>query len=346
MISIRGDIVIRIPNWIGDAVLCTAAVKALRTSLPDCRITAVVKPWVKDVFLRSSAVDELIVYRHRRGPRRFLDAMALVRRLHQENFAAAVLFQTAFESALLPFLARIPVRIGRPTDHRRLFLTHSVALTQEEQRSHQVYHYLAVARRITGDVKQQFEPEVELSEVELEAARRWLGESASGPLITVAAGAAYGSAKRWLPERFAAFSDAAGDLWNARVVFCGGGGDLPVIDTIRRHCSRPVDVIAGEKPLPVQAALIAMSDVCVSNDSGLMHLAAAVGTPVVAIFGPTDSTATGPWGSGHRVLHEAVECAPCKYRDCPLNHECMRRITVEKVLSAVQKIFEAKKNQV
>ncbi|MBN1356865.1 lipopolysaccharide heptosyltransferase II [bacterium] len=343
MIPGNSTIVVGLPNWIGDAVMCTAALHSIRRSRPDLKIIAVSKPWVSELFRHCPSVDQNIVYHHRNGLMRALDTASLCRTLHSHHPAAAILFQTSFESALAVFLAGVPVRIGQPTDNRRLFLTHPIKLTEAETRSHQVVRYLTVARAAVGTIPADSCPSVNLSDRDRRDAAALLKPLArNGPLITLAPGAAFGPAKRWPPDRFAEFIRRAQVDWRADVVICGGPGDGSIADRIIRDTGSSVVDLTRKASILVQAAVIEQSDLCVSNDSGLMHLAAAMNTRVVAVFGPTVPGVTGPWGNGHIILHEAVPCAPCRYRECPVDHICMTRVTVDSMILAAGEILGEK----
>jgi lipopolysaccharide heptosyltransferase II len=323
--------------------MCTAALRALRANRPDLRIVAVAKSWVADIIRHSPDIDSLLIYQHRRGILRLSDTIRITRTLKRENAAAAILFQTAFESALMAYLAGIPIRIGRKTDHRGPLINHPVVLDEEVLSRHQVHHYMAVTKSAVGSFSSPYDPVVTLSQHDRDHAGQLMKSiSQAGPVITLAPGAAYGSAKRWPPERFSQFATLARESWNARLILCGGPGDMSLADDIQSGTNQPILSVAGKVPLLTQAALIEESDVCISNDSGLMHLAAALGTPVVALFGPTKPGITGPWGDDHQILHNPVPCAPCRHRECPTEHLCMRSISANHVLMTAAKIIEEK----
>ncbi len=342
-----GTTVIRFPNWIGDAVMATAGLQALRVLRPEIRLVGVVKPWVEPVFRHDSALDDLIVYDPGKGVRRGSDFLSCAGKIKGLNPVAAVLFQTAFESALMMFAARVPIRIGFPSDHRRFLLTQSVNLTETEKNAHQVGFYLAITRAAAGDIPGEFTPVVHPG-TDAESRGEDIIQSlpGKGPVVAIAPGAAFGAAKCWLPEHYAAVTSALVTDQDIRVVFIGGPGERSLMDKIRDLSDVPFTVLAGKEDLLVQAAVIARSELCIANDSGLMHLAAALSTPVVAIFGPTSPEATGPFGPDHQVIHHPVDCWPCKHRECPVDHRCMTAITPGEVLEAIKKTLHRNKKVV
>jgi heptosyltransferase II len=171
---------------------------------------------------------------------------------------------------------------------------------------------------------------------------RLLGESSDdgAPWVAINPGATYGTAKRWLPERFAAVGEALARR-GARVAIVGGAAERPVGEAIAAQMTAPVRMLCGETTLPELAGVLARAALLVTNDSGPMHLAAALGRRVLAVFGPTDARETGPVGTPHRVVRESVHCAPCRLRECPIDHRCMRRVTIDRVLGEVDALLGA-----
>ncbi len=338
MIPEGSTLLLRVPNWIGDVVMCSAGIRALRENRPDLKIIGVMKPWVMDVLRNNPHLDEQWIYSPGRGIRRIGSFFQMVTRIRKYRPISCVLFQTSFESALIPFLAGIPQRIGMATDHRKRLLTHIVPPIDICE--HQVRRYLSIAEAVTGKAFLDYRPEVFLSSQDRSAASRFLGALPSGgPIIPIAPGAAYGSAKCWPPSKFAEFTQRVVDEWNARVIFLGSTGELETIHRIEAEHRCPIFIAAGQESLLTQAAIIESAHICIANDSGLMHLAAALGVRVIALFGPTNPSATGPYGDGHIVLHHPVPCAPCRHRICPVDHSCMNGISTMDLFMATKKIM-------
>jgi heptosyltransferase-2 len=316
-------IVVRAPNWIGDVVLSLAALRDLRRNFPSARIEVMARTWVADLY---RAVAEVDAVRLAAGWRQ--DARAV-----RGAFDAAVLLPNSLGSALPFWIARVPERWGYATDARRPFLTRAPAVPPEVRGRSQVYYYRAMLAgaglRVSAspDVSLRCPPEWQ------EAGNRLLAEDAAHPeCVGINPGASYGTAKRWLPERFAAVGDLLAER-GSRVVLVGGPAEREVGEAIAAQMRAPARMLCGQTTLPELTGVLARLRALVTNDSGPMHLAAALGVPVVAVFGPTDWRETHPRGSRHRVVREDVHCSPCLLRECPIDHRCMRRVTVDRVLA-------------
>lgn len=313
-------VVVRAPNWIGDVVLSLAAVRDLRRNFPRARIEVLARPWVADLY---RAVPEVDAVRISRGVR--ADAAAL-----RGAFDAAVLLPNSIGSALPVWMAGIAERWGYATDGRAPLLTRAPRVPPHVRGRSQVYYYRAMLAgaglrvSATPDVSMRCPPEWR------EGADRLLAGDADRPWIGVNPGAFYGTAKRWLPERFAAVADTLASR-GAQVALVGGPAEKQVGEAIAAQMTAPARVLCGQTTLPELVGVLARLRLLVTNDSGPMHLAAALGVPVVAVFGPTDWRETHPVGDAHRIVREPVHCAPCGLRECPIDHRCMRRVTVDRV---------------
>ncbi len=341
MIPENATVLVRVPNWIGDAVMSTAAVEAIKSYRPDLKLVALAKPWVLEVIRNNPSFSDVLSYSPRHFPGRIRDFYSIVKSIRKNAFDACILMHNNFESAAMGYSAGIPVRIG--WNHRRTnwFLSHNVDMAQDLQVSHQVYHYLAIANFVTGHEVNGFKPVLYLTEEDRKTAENWIQKlPGGGPVIPIAAGAAYGSAKCWPPEKFSQFVDSAINLWNARIVFLGGEKDKHIHSIIQSGLQEKIFSMVGEYSLSVQAAIIEKAGICIANDSGLIHVSAALNNVrIVAIFGPTVPAATKPFGTDHIVLHQKTDCWPCKHRKCPNGHVCMAAISADDVLAAVDTIL-------
>ncbi len=330
-------LLVRAVNWLGDAVLTTPALAAVRAALPGARIVLAAKPAVAELFQGHPAVDEIFVYdkdgRHA-GLFGMIRASAALRRLSCD---AALLFQNAFDAALLAFLAGIPGRCGYATDGRRLLLTRSVPVTGDVSSLHHAEYYMRLVAEL--GIPRPAAPSLSLrvEAGEREAMRRRLaaeGIPGGRPLLGINPGAAYGSSKRWFPDRFAAVADALSEEWGADVVLMGSGREKTLSDEIVWAArTRPAN-LAGRTTVRELMALLSLCDFLVTNDSGPMHVGAALGVPLVAIFGPTDWRATSPWTDRKKIVRAGVDCSPCRLRECDRGHECMTSVTAPMVVSA------------
>jgi heptosyltransferase-2 len=328
-------LLVRSTNWIGDAVMTTPAVRAIRRNFPGVEICLLVKPWVAPVFAHCPHVDRLLIYdvamRHRGG----LGKLRLCRDLRKECFDAAILLQNAFEAALIALLSGIPIRIGFDSDGRRLLLTHPVRLTPAIKQEHQTGYYLRILEGVGLTVgSRRLELHVG-AEDRRRAAGQLVGLPPGGPVVGLNPSATYGPAKQWPPNRYAALADALCRDFGARIVLFGGPADGPLGATIADMMQHPCLDLSAKTALGEAMALIEGCDLFVTNDSGLMHVAAALQVPVIAIFGSTNPVTTGPYSPRSRVVRTPLACSPCLKPQCPEGHlQCMVAVDVEMVRAA------------
>ena len=341
-------ILIRSTNWIGDAVMSTPAVRTIRENFPESEITLLVHPWVADVFRYSPRVDQIFLYEKKARHQGIKGMVHLAGELRQQQYDCAILLQNAFEAALITAMAGIPARGGYPTDGRGLLLTHRVTKAPELITKHEVHYYQRIVRGL-GMKAAPSELELFIPGDILAAARKRL-ETLSGrtkeaaPVIGLNPGAAFGPAKRWPPERYAELADALSRQTGATFVIFGSAADQETAATILRQVGRstkPVLDLTGRTTLIEAMAMIGECDAFVTNDSGLMHVAAALRTPTVAIFGSTDHIRTGPLAGNATVIRRPLPCSPCKKPQCPEKHfRCMKLIPSDEVVRAVMAQLE------
>lgn len=321
-------ILVRATNWVGDAVMSLPALRALRERYPHAHIAILAKPWVGDLYGREPFCNEVIPY----SPKTLGEKWAVGRSLAKCGFDMAILLQNAFEAAAIAYAARIPERIGYARDGRGFLLTKAIAVP--EKKEHERFYYLELLKR-AGTIEHI--PESDAIRLDGATAARVAGEArfrAMGmgeTIIGVSPGAAYGSAKRWLPERFAEAANRIAKELGAQVAIFGSAAERDVCEQVASAVTVPVHDFAGETTLGEYIDLAAASTVYLTNDSGPMHIASALGLPTVAIFGATDHVTTGPTGPLARVVRENVECSPCLRRECPIDHRCMTRVSAERV---------------
>jgi len=331
-------ILVRATNWVGDAVMSLPAFRAIRERYPDAHIAVLARPWVADLYKRERFADRVILLTAGRGFGDPGGKWRLAQSLREERFDTAILLQNAFEAALIAWLARIPRRIGYNRDGRGLLLTDPVAPPKSgETPSHESNYYLEMLRR--ARIVEQV-PAVETIPLEDAEEMRSAGERRFGEwgferaMIGVSPGAAFGSAKRWIPDRFADAACTTASEAGADVALFGSAGEKAMCEEVARLLAeRGVKAknCAGETTLAEFIELAAACRLFLTNDSGAMHVAAALGVPTVAVFGPTDHVATAPLGDHCRIVREPVECSPCKLRECPIDHRCMLGVSAERV---------------
>jgi heptosyltransferase-2 len=334
-------ILIRSVNWIGDAILTTPAVSSIRKNFPQATISILAKPWVSEIFKRNPDIDEIILYEGSGLGKR----VRLIKGLRDKGFDLAVLFQNAFEAALISFLSGIPIRLGYSTDGRGFLLKPSLPVKAETLKRHHLEYYLYLLKE-AGLKVEECPLVLNINEMERSWAINFLkdrGWKEGDILIGINPGATYGSAKRWYPERFASLTDRLMKE-GLKVIIFGGPGENAIVEEIKDHSRFTVHgsrlIAAGKTTVRELASLIERCSVFVSNDTGPMHMAAALKVSVVALFGSTDPNATGPIGEGHKIIQKRVECGPCFLRVCPKDFSCMNLITVDDVFYAVKEVLE------
>ena len=337
-------ILIRATNWVGDAVMCIPALEAIRARWPQARITILARAWVADLYRGQPFADDVTS----------LDASArspvamekIARDLRRGHFDCAVLLQNAFSGAWLAWRARIPERIGYSRDGRRLLLTRAVPVPRAgEIPAHETYYYLELIRRAgwldqlpdVAEIQLRLAPGAsDAAELRLQNA----GVLSGSRRIALAPGAAYGSAKCWLPERFAAVADSLIDEFAADVILFGTPSEAEIARQIASRMRHQPISLVGQTPIGELPALFSRCQLFVGNDSGAMHVAAAVGVPVVGVFGSTDPEGTAPITPRRAVVRHRVACSPCFLRECPIDHRCMTRIESRDVHAAALKWLE------
>jgi len=322
-------VVVRVPNWLGDVVLSLAALRDVRAAFPRARLSVLARPSVAGFYGALPEVDETLESRGVRADARLL----------RGRCDAVVLLTNSFGSALSAWLARVPERWGWATDGRGGLLTRAAPPPERLRGQNQLYYYRAMLSAVglaTSDPPRSA----------LACPPEWSARGAEllggpGPWIGLAPGAQFGSAKRWLPERFAAAAQGLAGEEGAGVAVLGGAGERALAARIAPLLDAPGVDLCGRTTLPELVGVLARLRLLISNDSGPMHVAAALGTPVVGVFGPTDWRETAPVGASHRLVREPVHCSPCLLRECPIDHRCMTRLTAERVADESRALLAA-----
>ena len=310
------SLIVRLPNWLGDTVMAVPALRALRGAYPGAR-AALAGPWAP-LLAGQGLADTLVTY-----PRTWLGRLRMADTVHALGADVALLLPNSFEAALAARYWGARRRVGFATGGRRRLLTDAVALPAP--RRHQVDEYLALLAPLgvrAGDTTPRLAPPEPHSDVRgtVRALLRDAGATGGGPLVGVHLGAAFGPSKTWPAGQLAVFC-AEIRRAGAMAVLLGTTADYPLAAEVMR--AAPVPSLVGRDRPEMLGALLTEIDVLVCGDTGVGHLAAALGTPVVALFGPTDPALTAPRGPVE-VLGHPVPCAPCFLRACPIEHPCLR----------------------
>jgi heptosyltransferase-2 len=274
------------------------------------------------------------------------DVRAVVRQMKEwrrQRFDLAVLFQNAFEAALIAAGARVPVRLGYATERRRALLTHPLAVAPWKEQRHEVFYYL----NLIGELERLLygasnvegrEPVFALavSDARKAQARELLlahGASAGRPLVALCPGSINSRAKRWPADRYATLADRFIEEAGANVVLVGSRDEMEVALEVSAGMRRQPIMLAGRTDLAQAVAVLSVADLLVANDTGPAHIAAALDCPTLVVFGPTDPTTTRPFSSAAEIIRRPPDCAPCMLRDCPIDHRCMTAISADEVFT-------------
>ena len=327
-------------RFIGDTVLTVPFLRNLRAAFPDARIDLMLEPFSGQVIEGCPYVDRIIPFElktiHKYSTRSdrgrlgaYIHYGSLIRR---ERYDAVFVLKRSLSSALLVWAARVPRRIGFATEGRRFLLTDPVVYRHDQ---HEVENFLDCLRALdipigSTDLELWTTPEQERRAAELFESAGWN----KGDLKVVIHAAASLPAKQWPLDRFAEIMRTLRDQYQARFVYTGAKGDSPLYESIETFGPFGGLNLCGVTSLRENIAVYRACDLFFGVDSGPMHMAAAAGVPVVALFGPTDERKWGPWGEGHSVVTKRLACHPCKPHKCS-DHACMDQITVADALAAV-----------
>lgn len=319
------------------------ALAAIRDRFPKAHIAVLARPWVAGLYRHEPFADEIIPYqpaKPRRGSlwQAWQERLNVAATLREGGFDCALLLQNAFDAALVTALAGIPERIGYARDMRSPLLTRPIEAPRAGSiPEHESFYYLELLRRAGWLERLPDSLIVGLRSAPLARAaglERFAAEGIAEPVIGVSPGAAFGTAKRWLPERFAESACTLAESLNAMVALHGSASERELCEAVKEAISaRGIRAVnyAGRTTLEEFIERAAASALFLSNDSGAMHIASALGVPTVAVFGATNPHTTGPAGRSSRIVRHPVNCSPCLLRECPIDHRCMTSIPSEAV---------------
>jgi lipopolysaccharide heptosyltransferase II len=315
-------ILIRAPNWLGDAVISAPAVRAIKAGRPDARVTILTQAKLVDFWKTMPEVDEVLAILPGEG---LFDTARKIR----DRFEVAFVFPNSVRTGLEVWLAGIPRRIGYRRPWRGRFINAAVPDPKPAPMVHEVHHYLAMARYAGADISPH------PADSEIRNPKPEIQNLSASIRLGLVPGAEYGPAKRWLPESFADVARRVVEHTGARWSIFGVEGDRAVAEAIAARLDGHCENLVGQTTLAQLIARLRECGLVLTNDTGAMHLAAHLGVPVVAIFGSTEDRLTGPLGGASRVVRHHAVCSPCFLRECPLDFRCMNSVTVEEVTAVV-----------
>jgi heptosyltransferase-2 len=322
--------------------MCEPALRLVRELFPQADVTLLVKPAIAELLANHPAVNRTLIYDDRGRHGGLSGKWTLAGVLRRHRFDLAILFQNAFEAALLSFLAGIPSRFGYATDGRSLLLTDPVSLPARSEAKHHVEYYWDMLKPL-GAQGRPPAPRLFVTAEECESMSDRLADAGVAPddiLIGVNPGSTYGEAKRWLPDRYAEVINRLAEDAQSRVpgrvavAIVGAKGEERLGQAIAALIKSRTVVCSGQTTVRELMALVKRCQLFLTNDTGPMHVAAAFNVPLVAVFGPTDWQSTSPYRAEATLVRQPVACAPCLLRECPIDHRCMTAVTVDQVYQA------------
>lgn len=353
----RLNILVRGTNWLGDAVMSIPALIRLRRHFPDARITVLSSPVAHGIYAcaapgRNPVADEILV--HNSKERRASEFLRTVKALRNRRFDLAILFQNAFEAALLAWVAGIPSRIGYGAQRRGILLTDEVkALNPPRHQTHDYIQLVDAARLRFSAAEVNFRndggefppsPDLCASPEQREAAQRLLNGINAESIVALNIGATNSEAKRWPDIRFAEFADRMVREYGVQIVLLGTQAERAIAErVIEKMTTRGVLNLVGQTDLEALVGVLDRCDLVVGNDTGSAHVAAALGRPTLTLFGPTNEFETAPLGPRAEVVRiDGIDCARCMFRTCPIDHRCMTGITADLVFERARRHLDAR----
>ncbi len=340
MSTSKEKILIRAVNWIGDAVMMAPSVKAVREMYPDADITVLGRDKINDVLSLTGIVGRFIKYDIPPDFMELKERIKLAREIKAEGFSKCFIFPNSFDSALVPYMSGIPERIGFGNFPGRILLTKTVKVPPSGTHQSQKYFELVRAAGFSGNMP---DFSMDADDSSLKWAETFLSmncRNRTAPLIGVSPGAEYGPAKRWFPDRFASLINRIKNVYNAEIILLGSKNDTDVCGAIKRQVSETIIDASGKTTIKQLAAILKKVKLLITNDTGTMHLAAALQTPVLAIFGSTDAKATAPVKGNITIIRKETECSPCLNRICQKKtYECFSMISVDEVFGSLKKFL-------
>lgn len=331
------QIIIRMPNWLGDLVMATPLLESIKKKWPDSVITVACIQHLSEILLYHPYIDHILPLERQKNLKGNIFPKNNIKKIRKQQYDLGILTTNSLSSAWCFFLSNIKKRVGFNANARGILLTNKVPFPKKRKSQHLVKTYKSLLSPI-GIPIDNTHPHIATLQEEDEAALSLLQSRGKMPqqrLIGINPGAAYGLAKCWPPERFIALGEKLKEKKRNCLVFFGDQSGKPLVDSICAKLPKEgVINLAGETDIRELVCLIKQCDVFLTNDSGPMHIAAALNIPLVALFGSTSDTLTGPYPRGH-VIHKHTSCSPCFLRTCPIDFRCMKQIKVEEVYEAL-----------
>lgn len=338
-------IIVRGANWIGDAVMTIPALRLLREIFPEANMTLYTKRWAEGVFQDADFIDRILVVESEGSG--FSDTVREAKRVAAGQYDLGVLFTNSFQSAAVMRFAGVNKRVGYSREGRGILLTSPIKPPEWKNERHEVHYYLNLVYEFARQQKVELTGEdirssLPVSEERRSKARERMAEAGADltkPLIGLGVGSTNSQAKRWGEAKYAALANLFSESMDPNLVMFGSKEETEVAGRVAALTDTDLIDLTGSTDLATATAMLAELDLFVSNDMGLAHLAAAVGTKTLVVFGPTNDVTTRPFGDHAGIIRHPVECSPCMLRKCPIDHRCMTRLSPQAVFETAMQML-------
>ena len=338
-------IIVRGANWIGDAVMTIPALRLLREIYPEANLTLYTKRWAEGVFQDADFIDRILVVENESSG--FRDTVREAKRVAAGQYELGVLFTNSFQSAAVMRFAGVKKRVGYSREGRGILLTSPIKPPKWKTERHEVHYYLNLVHELAQRRKLEIGNEEIRSSLPVSDERRMkarermaeAGADLAKPLIGLGVGSTNSDAKRWGEAKYAELANLFSGSIDSNLLMFGSKEETEVAGQVAALTEPDVIDLTGSTDLAMATAMLAELDLFISNDMGLAHLAAAVGTKTLVVFGPTNDVTTRPFGENARIIRHPVECSPCMLRKCPIDHRCMTRLAPETVFETAMEML-------
>ncbi|MBT8506431.1 lipopolysaccharide heptosyltransferase II [Coxiella-like endosymbiont of Rhipicephalus sanguineus] len=318
--------------WVGDMVMAQTLFKLLKQRTPECQIDVLAPAWTKPLLNRMPEVQESLDSPFDHGEFRLMDRYRLGLTLRERRYDQAIVLPNSYKSALVPWFAKVPWRTGWMREMRYALLN-DVRYLNKKQLPLMIQRFIALGLEKGESLPDELpHPELQISESNVNTTLHRFSLSADTPILSLCPGAEFGPSKQWPVSYFAEVANVKlAEGW--QVWLFGSAKDKSVTDSIVSLVSRPIENLAGVTQLSEAVDLLSLASLVVTNDSGLMHIAAALQRPLVAVYGSTSPDFTPPLSSQAKILKSSLSCSPCFKRHCPYgHHRCMKELTPRRLL--------------
>jgi len=334
------SILIRTPNWLGDTILSTPAITGVVNANPDSAISILTPSNLGELFVHDGRFQEVITFRREEVSGSFGGALSLAKEVRKIGFDKFLIFPNSFSSALTAFLSGTHDRIGYAAECRRPLLTKALRFGKDQRKTHRVLLYAEIAGLVGCAPDDGLPLRLELPQEESDPLLELAGYSPRGdaPLVAIAP-SSFAPSRRWPVERFALLADRLAQDFGAKIVLLGSVSDAHVAFGMSGLMKTPPISLVGKTSLLSLSAVLKRMTLLIANDSGVAHLACALGTPYLVLFGAGDPSVTGPWGGRAKLIKKDLDCSPCVKQTCSKDLECMKAISVDEVLAGASALI-------